>query len=173
MHFTKTNTYLALSIGVLLMGCGSSYDDDDPAAVNTPPVAVSVDLITQADTAIVDMLSGTDADGDALNFSIAEQPTQGTLTLDSDGSFTYQPNSTVTGTDSFSFTVSDVSTQYTSASDTGTVNITIESQIVSLANYSRLVFAQNETDTPLPTNGRDFTQDVTDPNAFNDLLNSQ
>lgn len=173
MHFTKINTSLALSIGVLLMGCGSGYDDDDSAAVNTPPVALSVDLITQADTAIVDMLSGTDADGDTLNFSIAEQPTQGTLTIGADGSFTYQPNATVTGTDSFSFTVSDVSTQYASASDTGTVNITIESQIVSFASYSRLVFLQNETDTPLPTNGRDFTQDVTDPNAFDDLLTSQ
>lgn len=169
MHFTKINTYLALSIGALLMSCGDSYDDE-PTAVNTPPVAVSIDLITQADVAIVDMLSGTDADGDSLSFAVADAPIQGTVTIDADGSFTYQPNATVTGNDSFSFTVSDVSNQYASASDTATVNITIEKQIVSFANYSRLVFAQNETDTPLPTNGRDFTQDVINPNAFDDLL---
>jgi hypothetical protein len=96
---------------------------------------------------------------------LAEAPTQGTLTIDADGLFTYQPDATATGADSFSFTVSDVSTQYASASDTATVNITIEKQIVSFASYSRLVFAQNETDTPLPTNRRDFTQDVTNPDA--------
>jgi VCBS repeat-containing protein len=167
MHFTKTNTYLALSIGVLLMGCGS--DDGTPIPVNTSPVAVSVDLITQADTPIVDVVTGTDADGDPLSFAVDEAPKLGVLSLDADGSFTYQPNATVTGTDSFSYTLSDDAF----GSDTGTVNITIESQIVSLASYSRLVFAQNETDTPLPTNGRDFTQDVTDPNAFDDLLNGQ
>jgi VCBS repeat-containing protein len=164
MHFTKINTYLALSIGVLLMGCGS--DDGEPIPVNTSPAAVSVDLITQADIAIVDMVSGTDADGDPLSFSVAEEPKLGTLSLDADGSFTYQPNATVTGTDSFSYTVSDDAF----GSDTATVNITIESQIVSFASYSRLVFAQNETDTPLPTNGRDFTQDVADANAYDDLL---
>ena len=168
MHFTKINTYLALSIGALLMGCGDSYDDE-PTAINTPPVAVSVDLITQADTAIVDMVSGTDADGDPLSFAVDEEPKLGVLSLDADGSFTYQPNATVTGTDSFSYTLSDDAF----GTDTGTVTITIESQIVSLASYTRLVFAQNETDTPLPTNGRDFTQDVTDPNAFDDLLNGQ
>jgi hypothetical protein len=68
MYFTKINTSLALSIGTLLMGCGDSYDDE-PTAFNTPPVAVSSDLITQADVAIVDMLSGTDADGDSLSRS--------------------------------------------------------------------------------------------------------
>ncbi len=173
MHFTKINTYLALSIGAMLMGCGDSYDDDAAAAVNTAPVAVSIDLITQADVAIVDMLSGTDADGDSLSFAVAEAPTRGTLTIDTDGSFTYQPNATVTGTDSFSFTVSDVSSQYASASDTATVNITIEKQIVSFSSYSRAVFAQNETNTPLPTNGRDFTQDVINPNAYDDLFIGQ
>lgn len=169
MHFTKLSTYLALSIGVLLVGCGSSYDDD-PIPVNTAPEAVSINLITQADIAIVDTLTGTDADGDSLSFSVASAPTRGTLTLDADGSFTYQPNATVTGNDSFSFTVSDVSTQYASASDTGTVNITIENQIVSFNDYSRSAFAQNESDTPLPTNGREFTQDVIGANAYDDLL---
>jgi len=166
MQFTKTNTCLAISIGVLLMGCS---DDGDGIPVNTDPVAVSVDLITQADVAIVDMLSGTDADDDPLSYAVAEEPTQGTVTIDADGQFTYQPNSTVTGTDSFSFTVSDDAF----GTDTGTVNITIEKQVVSFSSYSRTVFAQNETDKPLPTNGRDFTQDVTDPNAYDDLLIAQ
>jgi VCBS repeat-containing protein len=119
------------------------------------------------------MLSGKDADGDSLSFAIVKVPTKGTLTIDYDGSFTYQPNATLTGTDSFIFTVSDVSSQYASASDTATVNITIEKQIVSFSSYSRAVFTQNETDTPLPTNGMEFTQDVINPNAYDDLLIGQ
>jgi VCBS repeat-containing protein len=170
MRFTKNNFYLALPIGLLLSGCNFGSDDDDEMPpMNTAPVAVSVDLITQADVAIVDMLTATDAEGDSLSYAVAEEPTQGTLTIDADGQFTYQPSATVTGTDSFSFTVSDGA----NGSDTATVNITIENQQVSFASYSRLVFAQSESDTPLPTNGRDFTQDVTDPNAYDDLLGGQ
>lgn len=167
MRFTQHKIYLGLSIGLLLTGCNLGDDDDDVMPVkNSAPVAVSIDLITQADVAIVDMLAATDADGDPITYAVAEEPTQGTLSIAADGQFTYQPNATVTGTDSFSFTASDAA----NASGTATVNITIEKQIVSFASYSRMVFAQNETDTPLPTNGRDFTQDVTDPNAYDDLI---
>jgi VCBS repeat-containing protein len=167
MRFTKHNIYLALPMGLLLAGCNlGGYDDYEMPVKNSAPVAVSVDLITQADVAIMDMLSATDADGDPITYAVAEEPTQGTLTIGADGQFTYQPNATVTGMDSFSFTASDAA----QASSTATVNITIENQIVSFASYSRMVFAQNETDTPLPTNGRDFTQDVTDPNAYDDLI---
>lgn len=165
MRFTKQNIYLALPISLLLTGCFDGDDYEQPER-NAAPVAVSADLTTQADIAIVDRLAATDANGDVITYAIADQPSLGTVTIESDGQFTYTPNATVTGMDSFSFTASDAA----NASSTATVNITIENQIVSFANYSRMVFAQNETDTPLPTNGRDFTQDVTDPNAYDDLI---
>lgn len=166
MQFTKQNIYLGLATGLLLTGCNFGDDDYEMPVKNSAPVAVSVDLITQADVPITDMLSATDADADPISYAVAEEPTLGTLTIAADGQFTYTPNATVTGTDSFSFTASDAA----NASSTATVTITIEKQVVSFASYSRMAFAQNETDTPLPTNGREFTQDVTDPNAYDDLI---
>ena len=97
------------------------------------------------------------------------QPTAGMLTLATDGQFTYQPDPTVTGSDSFVFGVTDGQSPVVN----GTVNITIEALQVNFSTYSRAAFAQDETDIPLPVNGRAFTQDVTDPNAFDDLLDGQ
>ena len=53
---------------------------------------------------------------------------------------------------------------------TATVNITIEALQVSFNDYSRAAFEQSATDEPLPVNGREFEQDVTDPMAYDDLL---
>ena len=49
----------------------------------------------------------TDPDGDALTASVATSTTHGTLTLNSDGSFNYAPDSTFAGTDTFTYTASD------------------------------------------------------------------
>lgn len=170
MTINTRNLVLAAAVGVLLSGC--NFGDDDKDELSTPnrtPNAMSVDLITQADTPIMDTAPATDPDGDSLTYSVATEPMLGSLTLNSDGSYTYTPNATVTGMDSFSFTVSDG--VLTSAE--GTVNITIEAQQVNFSTYSRAAFAQDPTDVPLPVNGREFTQDVTDPNAYDDLLTGQ
>ena len=166
MKSNLTKVALTLSLAATLSACFHNDDDDVMPMPNSSPVAVSVDLITQADVALVDSASASDVDGDTLTFSVAAEPMMGSLTLETDGSFSYVPNATYTGMDSFQFSVSDGVT----SADTGTINITVEAQVVSFANYSRTVFAQALTDTPLPTNGRDFTQDVVDPDAYNDLL---
>ena len=49
----------------------------------------------------------TDADGDILTASIVTGPSNGSLTLRSDGSFTYTPNADYIGTDSFTYKVND------------------------------------------------------------------
>jgi hypothetical protein len=51
-------------------------------------------------------LTGTDADADALNFSISTPPARGTLT-GAPPNLTYTPSNNVTGPDTFSFTVDD------------------------------------------------------------------
>lgn len=158
---------LAVSTGVLLSGCNWGDDDDAPKG-NTTPVAISEDLTTQADIAIMDQVTATDADGQSLSYILVTEPTLGMLTLESDGQFTYTPNPTVTGMDSFEFRASDGEAK----SMVATVNITIEAQVVSFASYSRAAFAQQETDEPLPTNGREFTQDVTSPDAYDDLIDN-
>ncbi|MEU9701604.1 FG-GAP-like repeat-containing protein [Streptomyces sp. NPDC047981] len=49
----------------------------------------------------------TDADGDALTASVVTGPAHGALTLDPDGSFSYQPGSAYVGSDSFTYTAHD------------------------------------------------------------------
>ncbi|GAC23898.1 MAG: hypothetical protein CL579_15815 [Alteromonadaceae bacterium] len=154
---------LGLAMTIVLAGCDFGSDDNDE---NVAPSAVSVDLTTQTETAIVDMLTATDEDGDSLTFSLVDEPKTGTVMVGDNGDFTYQPNPEVTGSDSFTFTVTDGINEPVS----GSVNITIEALTVSFSSYSRAAFAQDPQDEPLSTNGRSFTQDVEDPDAYDDLL---
>ena len=49
----------------------------------------------------------SDADGDTLSVTLASGPSHGTLELDADGSFTYTPAANFSGTDTFTYKVSD------------------------------------------------------------------
>jgi VCBS repeat-containing protein len=157
---------LSLAATAMLSGCNLFESDDPVEEKNVPPVTVTVDLITQTETAITDMLSATDQNGDTLTFSLAQQAVLGMVTVNNNGDFTYQPNDEVTGSDSFTYSVSDG----INPAVTGTVNITIEALEVSFASYSRAAFNQQASDKPLATNGRVFIQDVEDSAAYDDLL---
>ena len=63
----------------------------------------------------------TDVDGDDLTAIVASEPSNGTLVLNSDGTFTYTPNADFSGTDSFTYRVSDG----TDTSSPVTVEITV------------------------------------------------
>ena len=90
---------------------------------NQAPVATSSALNVQVDTPRASILTATDADGDALTFSIVLGPSNGVITLfnGNSGEFTYTPNSGVTGADSFDYQVTDTAFN----TDTETLNITI------------------------------------------------
>lgn len=160
----------AVFAALFLTGCFDGGDDDGqseaPEMTNRAPSAVNASFITEADIAVADMLDASDADNDTLIFMLESEPSNGTLTLDLDGSFNYLPAATFTGSDSFSFSVSDGEL----SSGIAQVNITINAQQVSFDTYSRAAFNQSETDTPLPIAGREFNQDVMDENAYDDLL---
>ena len=64
----------------------------------------------------------TDADGDSLSAVLYAGPANGSLTLNSDGSFTYDPEADFNGTDSFVYRAFD-GTDY---SNTATVTITVD-----------------------------------------------
>ncbi len=85
---------------------------------NTAPVAILHSTVSVAhNTATSITLSGTDTDGDSLNFFITTKPTKGTLSHDStlvaipgSGSsvtITYTPRNGQTGNDSFTFKIID------------------------------------------------------------------
>ena len=89
---------------------------------NTPPVATPRNLSILEDEARSLTLTGTDADGDPLTFSISTQPQYGTLTGELPN-LVYVPQQDYFGTDSFTFTATDG----IDISDAATVSIAIES----------------------------------------------
>ncbi|MFD3306613.1 Ig-like domain-containing protein [Alteromonas macleodii] len=166
----KHKLWVISGLVLALTGCFDSDDDNDYQAPeeNAAPVAVDEMLTTQADIALDGTLTATDADGDALTFGLGENGTLGNAEVNADGSFTYTPDAQVTGSDSFTFTVSDG----VNPEVTATVSVTIEAQQVSFSSYTRDAFNQAPTDEPLPINGREFTQDA-DDTTFDDLLIGQ
>ena len=64
-------------------------------------------LTTAEDTAISDVIVATDADGDALSYGMETQPSNGTVVLQPNGSWTYTPNLNYCSSDSFAVRVSD------------------------------------------------------------------
>ena len=91
--------------------------------INDAPVANDASITTNEDTAYSGTLTGSDADGDTLSFAKATDPAHGTLTVNTNGAFTYTPAANYFGSDSFTFSVNDGH----GGSDTGTVNITVNS----------------------------------------------
>lgn len=142
-------------------------------AVNDVPTAQSQSVDTAEDTAFVITLAALDVDGDALAFSISQQPTNGTLgeiqtENDTLATVDYQPRAGFTGEDSIAFEVDDGN----NGKQVGTIKITVKetnqppqpiSQLVSvIANTAKtIVLTGTDADgdpltfivTRAPTNG--------------------
>ena len=74
--------------------------------INNAPLASSVSVSTTMDTATTVVLSGTDEDGDALTYTLDTSGLSGTLSGTAP-TLSYTPAAGFTGTDTFSYTVSD------------------------------------------------------------------
>ena len=87
------------------------------APANTAPVGVADSYSTNEDTALPISTAGllgkgvlsndTDAENNPLTAVLQTGPANGTLTLNTDGSFTYTPNTNFNGSDSFVYRASD------------------------------------------------------------------
>jgi VCBS repeat-containing protein len=76
-------------------------------AVNDAPIALEQTVSTPADTSISITLTGTDADGDFLRYTILTDPAHGTLGRLLGDSVTYRPATGFNGIDSFTFRARD------------------------------------------------------------------
>ena len=95
---------------------------------NTAPVAQADSYTTAEDTALTVSATGvlandSDANGDVLTVATVGDPSHGTLTLNSNGSFTYTPVPNYSGGDSFSYLASDA----VATSNVATVMLTVNS----------------------------------------------
>ncbi len=100
------------SLTVVLAG-----DDDAPIAnPDSGGVAEDASLTVSAPGVLS---NDTDADGDPLTAVLVSGPAHGTLTLNSNGSFSYVPNINFNGTDSFTYKAND------GALDSGVATVTL------------------------------------------------
>ncbi|MBD2311394.1 DUF4347 domain-containing protein [Desertifilum sp. FACHB-1129] len=96
-------------------------------SVNQPPVANENEYTLNQNTVLaVNVADGvlsndTDPENDPLSAILVSNPTNGTLTLNPDGSFTYTPNPDFSGTDSFTYLANDG----TNDSNIVTVSLTV------------------------------------------------
>ncbi len=94
------------------------------AAVNTAPVGPDTNETVAEDGVLNSSVSATDADGDALTYTLGTGPAHGALTFNPDGTYSYTPGANYNGSDSFTVTVSDGR----GGTDTITVNINVTPQ---------------------------------------------
>ncbi|WP_143709188.1 Ig-like domain-containing protein, partial [[Flexibacter] sp. ATCC 35208] len=75
--------------------------------VNDAPAGVDQNITTAEDVAYNGNVVGSDVDGDALTYSKASNPSHGTVTVNTDGTYTYTPGLNYNGTDAFTIQISD------------------------------------------------------------------
>ncbi|WP_197480153.1 cadherin-like domain-containing protein, partial [Anabaena sp. 4-3] len=102
----------------------------NPESVNISPVASNDSITTNENTPIIIsaatlLANDTDADGDTLSITTITQPTNGSLIDNNNGTYTYTPNQNYSGTDSFTYSISDGQ----GGNNTATVYLTINNVI--------------------------------------------
>jgi len=110
-------------------------------AVNDAPVCASPQSAsTNEDTALNGSVVCTDVDQDMLTYSSVSNPSHGTLTLNSNGTFTYTPAANYNGSDSFTFKANDGTVD----SNVATFNVTINAvNDAPVANPDSATIAKN------------------------------
>ncbi len=98
--------------------------------VNDAPVAADDAATTDVDTpvTIAALANDTDVDGDGLSVSGVTQGANGAVTVNVDSSVTFTPEAGFTGSDSFTYSVSDGN----GGGDTGTVTVTVTITVANL-----------------------------------------
>jgi VCBS repeat-containing protein len=130
-----------------------------PSDANMAPVAVDGRVEAQEDGPAVDgLLSATDGDGDVLSFSLIEGPSEGSVIVNADGSFSFDP-----GADFQDLGVGqsrDVSFSYQVDDGRGGVDSAIMTVRVTGTNDAPVIRLQGEEADGLSLNNDGRTGDV-------------
>ncbi len=127
-------------------GSGGAMSDSETVNItitpqNDAPVAAADTYTTAEDTPLTVPAPGvlgndTDVDSTTLTAVLVSNPSHGTLTLNTDGSFTYTPNTNFNGTDSFTYRASDGVLQSDPTSVTLTVNAVNDAPVAANDTYT-------------------------------------
>ncbi|HIF9155096.1 TPA: Ig-like domain-containing protein, partial [Photobacterium damselae] len=109
--------------------------------VNDAPVGEDISAETQEETAVTGQLTATDVDGDNLTFKPGSDPTNGSVTVNPDGSWEYVPNPDFNGEDSFTVLVDDGN------GGTDTITVTVNVTPVNDAPVGENVTTETQEDT--------------------------
>ncbi|MEH7506997.1 tandem-95 repeat protein, partial [Priestia megaterium] len=102
--------------------------------VNDPPITSNVSFTIAEDSTLINRVVAVDPDGDPLTFSLQTTPGNGVAVVNTDGTFSYQPNLNFNGTDQFTVLVSDG--QGGTAVSTVTVIVTPVNDAPTVPNYT-------------------------------------
>lgn len=149
---------VALMCSALLSGCGGGGGGGS-SPPNGLPFAPNVYYMTSPDTSVSGTLYASSIASAPITFKITKQPTDGSVSLgsSSSGSFTYQPKSGYTGTDTFTFVAVNVNGQ--SAPATATIVVNSKPPTVSAFGSGVYVHSGGATDAQVtvrlsnPANG--------------------
>ncbi|WP_413168090.1 Ig-like domain-containing protein [Capilliphycus salinus ALCB114379] len=115
--------------------------DPDPNLNNPPDAIDDAFSIDEYVPTTFDVLSNdSDVDGDSLTINSVGEPANGSVTLNSDNTLTYTPNSNFNGVDSFIYEVSDGN----GGTDTATVNVTVGGPVPPAIEVETLVDADGD-----------------------------
>ncbi len=141
---------------------------DDPIIDNDPPVANNDTAVTEVDTPVNGnvLVNDYDMDGDPITITGNTDPSNGTVVLNPDGTYTYTPNPGFEGEDAFEYTICDNGTP--ALCDTATVTILV------IPNNGNITVANDdayagEVDTPIAGNVLD---NDSDPEGDNQTVNT-
>lgn len=113
--------FLIFGMFVFLLPCGAFAQNSPPVAVNDVYETKENTTLTVApEEGVLD--NDTDSNNEPLTAIQVSGPANGSLTLNSDGSFTYAPNKDYFGSDSFTYKANDGAAD----SETATVTITVQ-----------------------------------------------
>jgi len=120
---------------------GAGHDATFEVVENSLPTAANADITVQKNMAFYGNLIASDPDGDQLTYTLVTEPSLGTIEVNSStGAAVYTPTAHTLGEDSFTFKVSDGSSE----SNIATVNITIiESNGIPVAYNSNIMVFRN------------------------------
>ncbi len=106
-----------LTVGYQMDGCPFIFTTDYPIG----PSGVAATVTTGTNTPISSKLMATINSQKSITYSVYTQPTNGTVKVNADGTFTYTPNKDFIGTDTFTWTAT--TGILASAQTTETVNV--------------------------------------------------